>query len=527
VSSLSIRLLGGLSVERDGKQVALPQSKKTRALLGYLVATGRSHQRARLCELLWDVADDPRAGLRWSLSKLRKIVNDDEQRIVSDGESITFEGAGAYVDLYALRDAASSSVDPDTVDALVLPGELLAGLELADFHAFQAWCIAERGEARRLQATTLQAMLDHVGDDHERALPYVRHAAIKDPTSPDAHNRLLRVLDATRREREAEQHLRIARSALKEAGVDPSSVTRAKSAVVAKDAAAPSDLSQVVRFCSAADGTHIAWAKSGKGPPILKAANWLSHLEHDWESPVWGHTLRFLSERNELCRYDIRGCGLSHCDLGEDLGLEQFVMDLEAVADASGHQRFTLLGISFGAAICIEYAARHPERVAGMILYGGFAKGWAVRASDSGLERDQAIQTLIRTGWSSDNPAFRQIFTSHFIPSASLEQINFFNELQRVSATAENAARLRKATGLADVSARLADIHIPTLVMHATDDQVALYGFGREMAMSIPDARFVTLEGENHILLEGDPGWHRFTVEIRNFLDELALVSEV
>jgi pimeloyl-ACP methyl ester carboxylesterase/DNA-binding SARP family transcriptional activator len=521
VSSLSIRLLGGLSVEKDGERVALPQSRKTRALLGYLVATGRSHRRAKLCDMLWDVADDPRAGLRWSLSKLRKAVNDDEQRIVTDGESVAFAAAGAYVDLYELRNAVSSGVDPDTFDSLVLPGEFLEGLELEDFHAFQAWCIAERGEARRLQGVTLQAMLDHVGDDHERALPYARHAAFTNPTSPEAHNRLLGVLDATNRELEAEQHLRIARSALKEAGVDQRSVTRSKSEVVAKEAPAPRELSQVVRFCSAADGTRIAWAKSGKGPPILKAANWLSHLEYDWESPVWGHTLRFLSERNELCRYDLRGCGLSHCDLGEELGLEQFVMDFEAVADASGHERFTLLGISFGSAICIEYAARHPERVAGMILYGGFARGWALSASERGLERDRAIETLIRTGWSSNNPAFRQIFTSHFIPSASLDQINFFNELQRVSATAENAVRLRKAASLVDVSARLADLRVPALVMHATDDQVAQYRFGREMAMSLPDARFVTLEGENHILLEGDPGWHRFKVEIRKFLDEV------
>ena len=276
---------------------------------------------------------------------------------------------------------------------------------------------------------------------------------------------------------------------------------------------------QEIRFCTAADGTRIAYATSGAGPPLVKVANWLSHLEFDWRSPVWRHWLTQLSRDHTLVRYDERGCGLSDRNV-DQFSVDAWVSDLEAVVDALDLERFPLLGISQGGPVAMTYAARHPERVSHLILYGSYALGRQLRAkTQDELDENEALITLIRLWWGKDDPTFRQFFARAFIPGGTPEHHRWFNDLCRVSASPEDAAGFRRAFGLIDVTALLPQVAVPTLVLHAIDDARVPIDQGRLLASSIPHARFVPLEGENHILLEGEPAWPRFLAEVRSFLD--------
>ena len=279
---------------------------------------------------------------------------------------------------------------------------------------------------------------------------------------------------------------------------------------------AAGDFNPEVHFCNAPDGISIAYALSGDGPPLLKTANWLSHLEYDWESPVWNPLLMALSANFRLLRYDQRGTGLSD-RVVEELSLERFVDDLEAVADAAGMDRFPLFAMSQGCPVAITFAVRHPERVSRLILYGGFSQGARVRGDGIDLAKEEAIATLMREGWGQDNPAFRQIFTSQLLPDASQEQIQWFNDLQRETTSPENAVRLRIAIDEMDVSNILSEISVPTLVIHRENDARQPFTEGRHLAAAIPGARFVALEGSGHIVLEGENIWPRYLSEIMEF----------
>lgn len=272
-----------------------------------------------------------------------------------------------------------------------------------------------------------------------------------------------------------------------------------------------------IHFCTASDGVRIAYAEVGTGPPLLKAANWLNHLEYDWESPIWSPLLHELAAAHRLIRYDARGNGLSDWEV-DDISFEAFVRDLESVVEATGIQRFALLGISQGCAVSIAYAVRHPERVSHLVLYGGFARGKRKRGSPQDIEQADAVLTLIRQGWGQENPAFRQIFTSLFIPGATAEQVQWFNELQQRTTSPENAARIRRAVDDIDVTDLLARVAVPTLVLHCRSDAGQPFEEGRTLAAGIRGARFVALEGHNHVILEGDRGWRRFLDEVKSFL---------
>jgi pimeloyl-ACP methyl ester carboxylesterase/AraC-like DNA-binding protein len=274
---------------------------------------------------------------------------------------------------------------------------------------------------------------------------------------------------------------------------------------------------QQVRYCNARDGTRLAFSVVGEGPPLVKTANWLNHIEFDWESPIWRHWLNALTEDRKLIRYDERGNGLSDWDTPE-LSLEAFVEDLETVVEAAGLDQFDLLGISQGAAVAVAYAIRHPRRIRKMVLWGGFAAGWAVRADPQEVARREAMVTLTRAGWGSDNPAFRQMFTHLYVPGATDHQAHWFNELQRKSASPEGAVRIQLALSRIDVRPLLSKVDVPTLVMHARDDQVIPFSCGVELARCIPRARFVPVDGENHILLAEEPAWPVFVAEMRRFL---------
>ena len=278
-----------------------------------------------------------------------------------------------------------------------------------------------------------------------------------------------------------------------------------------------SKLRQRIRYLRTEDGVQLAWAEIGRGPVLVKTANWLSHLEYELESPVWGHWIRFFGHHFRFLRWDERGCGLTDRDV-DDLSFERWLHDIDAVVEASGVEPpFALLGISSGAAICAAYAARRPERVSRLVLYGGYARGWAARGDSAGERQYRAILELIRLGWGKENPVFRQVFTSRFIPGATETQISWFNELCRRTSTGDMAARLLEARSMVDVTDLLGAITAPTLVVHSRDDEVCPVSEARRLAAGIPGAQFVELDSRNHILLEDEPAWARFQEVVLDF----------
>ena len=278
-------------------------------------------------------------------------------------------------------------------------------------------------------------------------------------------------------------------------------------------AASRPTLNQEVHFCTASDGVRIAYALAGQGPPLVKAANWLNHLEYDWQSPIWSHLLHELASRFQLIRYDERGNGLSDWDV-QDISFEAFVRDLESVVEATKLKRFALLGISQGCAVSVVYAIRHPERVSHLVLYGGFARGRTRRDPD----HSKTLLSIVEQGWGKENPAFRQFFTSLFFPDGTPEQMQWFNDLQRMTTSTENALRIMRATGELDISDLLSQVKVPTLVLHCRNDAAVTFDEGRRLAAGIPGAKFVTLESRNHLVLGSEPAWEKFSSEMTAFL---------
>jgi pimeloyl-ACP methyl ester carboxylesterase/DNA-binding winged helix-turn-helix (wHTH) protein len=274
---------------------------------------------------------------------------------------------------------------------------------------------------------------------------------------------------------------------------------------------------QKIRFCRAHDGVRIAYATSGSGPPLVKTANWLTQLEYDWNSPVWRHWLNALGREHTLIRYDERGCGLSDHDV-RDVTFDAWVRDLEAVVEAEGLDRFPMLGISQGCAVAIDYAVRHPERVSRLVLYGGYLVGRNYRNITPPQEIEGALlRDMIRVGWGRDNPAFRQVWGTLFVPDGTPEQRQWFDDLTR-TLPMENALRIVSLTHTIDVREQAASLNVPTLVLHARGDASIPFEVGRQMAALIPGARLVSLESRNHVLLEHEPAWTRFVEEVSAFL---------
>jgi pimeloyl-ACP methyl ester carboxylesterase/DNA-binding CsgD family transcriptional regulator len=282
--------------------------------------------------------------------------------------------------------------------------------------------------------------------------------------------------------------------------------------------AARKPLRQHIRYVTSPDGSRLAWAEAGEGPVVAKAANWLTHLEYEWESPVWRHWLQFFSGNFRFLRYDERGCGMSEWAAGS-LDVDRWTADLEAVIDAARPEYpVTLLGISQGAVACIAYAIRHPERVSRLVLYGGYAHGAYLRGTPETQATYRAMIELARVAWGSDNATFRQVFTSRFIPGATPEQLLWFNDLCLKTTSGEIAARLLEARASVDVESLLCEVRVPTLVLHARDDGVVPISEGRLLAGGIPGAEFVELDSRNHILLAEEPAWQRFQEAVLEFL---------
>lgn len=496
---LDMRVIGDFAVLRDGVPVALPQSKKTRCLLAYLAVVQRPQRRERLCEMFWEVPDDPRGALRWSLSKMRQIVG---EALDASRDTVAMRSARFALDYRVVSGLLGDLSKSETAEleriAALFRGRFLDDLSLPRCPEYEAWRVSHANELELLQLRVRRTLIDRLRAEPERALVHA-HALMT--LNPDD-----KALAA-----EAEALAEASRRATLSSS--PASATSATSA--APVSAAPTH--QDIRYCTTRSGVRIAYAVCGDGTPIVKTANWMSHLEYEWESPIWRHWLGALSANNRLIRYDERGNGLSDWRV-DDISFEAMVADLEDVVDAAGVERFALLGISQGCAVAAAYAVRHPERVSKLVLYGGFVKGWRAGGAPDQIARWSAMKTLILQGWGRNNPAFRQVFTSLFVPGASPEQMDWFNALQQKTVSPETAARLHDAFGDFDVLALLPKVKAPTLVLHARDDAVIPYKSGRAFATGIPDARFVTLESGNHILLAHEPAFAKFMEEFRRFV---------
>jgi pimeloyl-ACP methyl ester carboxylesterase len=523
--SLDVRVLGDFCVLRDRQPVDLPPSKKTRALLAYLAVTGQPHQRERLCEMFWDVPDDPRGALRWSLSKIRRIVSpNDETHLIADrnvvsiilGQKVDFNRIG-----HLRRENLASRPTAELEEAAsLLRGAFIPDLSLPRCPDYEAWRVAIANEIELIQLHLLQELTHRLADTPEHALTYAHALQRAVPNNADIGSIVASLEEKARRSAVAAlltptpqfspEH---SDGAALWASLDQHQqrVTSALGAAEAQD----------TRFCLTRDGVRIAYAVSGKGPPILRAAHWMSHLQYDWESPIWRHWMTSLSEKNTLVRYDERCNGLSDWNVA-DVSFEAMLSDLESVVEAAGLSRFTLLGVSQSCAVSVAYAVRHPERVSGLILYGGYVKGWRRRGNPREIATREALATLMREGWGQDSPLFRQLFTSLFIKEAGPQQIAWLDELQRRTVSPDNAWRLQNTFADIDVSELLPHVEVPTLVLHAHGDAVAPAESGKAFAAGIPRARFIELDSANHILLESEPAFAQFVQHVRTFILETA-----
>ena len=522
---MQLRLLGPMAVISGGGPVQLPSSRKTRALLGYLAAEDKPVRRDRLCHLFWEIPDDPKAALRWSLSKLRGLVG---EAIVADRETAALDSTDLDIDYIELRDFVSNGLDQaptERLEALCASssGEFMEELDLPNCDDFNAWRIATSEDARGwLDQVCAELVRRDLPAD--RLLPHVRAWVERSPHCAEPQEALVRLLAAAGREDEAEQQRALAIRRLAEAGVPATAALRESTCPepipieLAKEPGVKRQpLKQDIRFCRASDGTTLAYSVTGEGPPLVKAANWLNHLEADLGSPLWKHWITALTSIRSVWRYDERGNGLS--DWNALLNFDAFVDDLESVVDAAGLDRFDLLGISQGAAVAIAYSVRHPERVRKMHLWGGYALGWRHRADAAEIERREAMLELTRQGWALDNPAYRQMFTSLYLPEGTQEQEDYFNEMQRITTSAENAVALQLVFADINVTDLLGKVTTPTLVGHSTRDAVVPFEAGRALAARIPGARFIAIESPNHLLLETDPGWPKYARIVEEFLE--------
>ena len=519
-------MFGELTILRDGKPVSLPPSKRTRALLAYLTITGRPHRRDRLCELFWEIPDDPRGALRWSLSKLRPLINDSEiERLIADRERVTLLTNDIEIDVKSITlkiDDPGLPVDDLKAFNEQLKEPFLDGIDLPNQDLFQQWLAGERLDIERLSGKLLARLSSHPDTPLPEQLQWTQRWETLEPYNPDAATQLLTQMELLGLTDEIDGVKRRLAKRFKNAGINWSADKRSKINLSDTNTKKPAPERQLlarqkIQFCTADDDVRIAYATIGDGSPIVKAANWLSHLEYDWDSPIWSPLFRELAVDHYFVRYDERGNGLSDWDVN-DISFESFVTDLETVVKACKVDQFTLLGISQGAAVSIEYAVRHPERVNRLILFGGYAAGWRIGASDALIKEREAVMTLTETGWGQDNPAYRQIFSSTFMPSANPSELAWFNEFQRLTTSPQNAARFLSVFGDIDVRNQLAKVTVPTLVIHSLGDQRIPATVGRDIAASIPNAQFVGLESDGHLLLGREAASKVFVETVRDFI---------
>lgn len=507
------------------------------ALLACLVVCRRPVPRLHMATLLW-----PEANASTARTRLRRLVYAFNEccgtdLVGGDADTLFLNGQAATLqcDVLQVQELAQAIVAPATTAlppaALLLHADahcFMHGFSI-DSCGFDDWIGEQRREHERLVHHALQRLAERSvasGDVGTAILAAERLVAL-DPFAERGYASLMVALgqrgDAAAIEA---AYFRCAELLRDEFGVPPSPVveTAYASATAMARRSGPSPAAKdaaplQVRYTHGDDGVRLAYAVSGEGRPLIKAATWLSQLDYDRDSPVWSHLVRELSRQFAFVRYDERGCGLSEREVG-DLSFERWVDDLQAVATAMGVARFALLGISQGASIAAAYAVRHPEQVTHLVLHGAYARGRLVR-SDTPEQREEAetMAKLAELGWGKAEPSFRQFFTSQFIPDGTLEQHEWFNELERISTSPRNAARFMREFATIDVVRLLPQVRCPTLVLHSLDDVRVPVEEGRFMAAAIPGARFVPVHSRNHLLLEQEAAWPHWLEEVRAFLN--------
>lgn len=554
---LKLYLLGPPRIELDGEPVDI-RRRKALALLIYLAVTGQPHSRDALATLFYPDLDQrqARAYFRRDLGALNTHLQGDW--LVADREVVGLNRISeVWSDIAQFQACLASRRAHNHADEVVCPeclpllttaatlyaDDFLAGFSLSDCPDFDDWQFFEAEGLRQALALVLERLV-HAGriqETYEAVLPFARRWVKLDPLHEPAQRELIQLYHQTGQSTAALRQYEVYAELLdQELGIPPDEETITLYEAIKANrtlkrllpippsvstgqevsSSKQSNIKQAIRFATAPDGVRLAYAITGAGPPLVKVANWLSHLEFEWQSPVWRHWLAGLSHHHTLVRYDERGCGLSDWAV-DNFSLEAWVCDLETIADAAGLERFPLLGISQGVSIAIAYAIRHPEKVSRLILYGGYARGRLKRdLTPRQLEEAQTFIQLIKLGWGQENPAFRQVFTTLFMPDATLEQQRAFNELQRISSSPENAMRLVTGFNNIDVRHLAPQITAPTLVLHAKDDALTHFAESQLIVDLIPNVRFVPLESKNHILLEDEPAWQHFLNEVHQFLAE-------
>jgi DNA-binding SARP family transcriptional activator/pimeloyl-ACP methyl ester carboxylesterase len=548
---LEVRLFGKFEIRLDNQPIEIP-SRSAQSLLAYLMLhPDRLYRREKLAGLLWPDSDEANArnNLRQTLWRLRKVIGEDY--FVTDRVSVGFNSKADYkLDTDTLQEAVSEISSTDQLIRIVSVYEdrLLPGF-------YDEWVLLEQERLQALFEDRMQLLLDRlVKEARWREVREWAEWWIARGQTPEPAYRALMMAHAGLGDRAgvATAYQRCVEILNEELGVEPSEETRelyrrlikegdhTSSASIEPDSPAPSAVSpqsghpipvegyptpfvdrameQQIRFCTASDEVRIAYATVGHGPALVRAATYLTHLEYDWNSPVWRHWLEGLAEHHTLVRYDQRGCGLSDRDV-EEFSLNADVGDLETVVDALDLDRFSLIGLSQSGPVAISYAVRHPERVSHLILYGTYARGFLMNnPTPEQVDEAEMYLKLIELGWGRDNPAFRQVYSTMFLPEGTPEQISWFNDLQRISTSPENAVRRDTASFNLEVTDLARRVTVPTLVIHARNDGSVSFERGRELAALIPNARFVSLESNNHILLANEPAWPRFLAEVHRFL---------
>jgi len=536
---MHVSLLGPLElVAADGSTVAVA-SRRLRQLLVILVMNrGRIISADTISELIWgeEQPADPLGTVHTNVSRLRRVLalpleietSPSGYRIHCPDSHCDVARFEALVD--QVRQAHTEHIPGLGAEALGLwRGSPLGDLDHPDIEAERQRLTELRHEISELRTEALSRLGRHseaiaAAESHVRENPYRERPVAA----------LMRSLYAVGRQADALGAFADLRTRLlDDLGVDPSQELRDLELAILQqnvDTPPPFDdphvglpttpaLEQRISICTTPDGTRLAYAVSGAGPPLVKAANWMTHLDYDWESPVWRHWNAGLSRHHTLVRYDERGCGLSDWDV-DRFTFEAWVDDLASVVDDLGIDRFPLLGISQGGAVAIAYAVRHPERVSKLVLWGAYPRGRLVRAVSEEDRRAADLNLeLARLGWGTGEATFRQVFTSQFMPDGTKEQWEAFNVLQRRTCSAENAVRFMEVFANIDVTDLAPQVQCPTLVMHSRDEIRVPMSNSREIAGLIPGSRLVLLESRNHILSGTEPAWDRFLNETHTYLE--------
>ena len=481
-------------------------------------------RRERLCEIFWETSDDPKAALRWSLSQLKKVADQIGLAFIEiDRERVRANWDGMQIDVAEIYAANEADIDdPEALKALapLANQTLLDGLDLPNLDRYSAWLAGEREKITDLSVALISSSLRIPALPLEGKIKFAKYWLDLRPFDTNAAAALLDLFKQANRVSDLNNWATLLESRFKDANIEfdaDQRITAQKEEVFSDEEKLLSK--QKIGFCKTPDGHSLAYASTGDGPPLFKAANWLSHLELDWSAPIWSPIFKELSRDFQFIRYDERGNGLSDWEVDE-LSQSVFVQDFETIIDQFDYPKFPLLGISQGVAVCIDYAIKHPDRVTKLVLFGGYPKGWRVDASPEVTAVREAMMTLTRDGWGQENPAYRHVFSSTFMPTATPEQLSWFDEFQRHTTSPANAVRFLEAFADIDVREKLSQIKVPTLVIHSRGDQRIDWTVARDMASEIPNAELVTLESDNHLLLDGEPAAEKFTTVVREFLKD-------